>query len=181
MPRSLCLYTHPQLVFDPHVVVLLIAFGTSIGGLLNPLSPPSINITIIVRVIIAYLDHNDGGAAKTVSFDTVVLPEHWNEPCSYTDDCIVFANDEIAMFAPTTVGGFGALTMESVATFTESSDVTTLSSAYDLRCQDDTDACRELSTTAGELAPDGAGMPFGTIQQSTFNNGFCTPTIFGRD
>lgn len=177
----MCIYLRKQqLILNLDIVLLLIAFGVNIGGQLNPFIFVQFGgATIIIRITIVYTDNNsaDPTAQLTEMFDVEVVPDDWNEPCSYTDNCVVFENDEILMFAPPTVDGFSVLSMDSVNAFTADSDVNVLSTKCDLRCADAT-ACDEFEPTPGALDPEGPGIDFGVPQQSTFNNGFCNPSIF---
>ena len=170
-----------QLVLNPLVVVLLVSDGVSSAGDLNPAVLEAAGVTpvsIIIRITLVYTDNIAADPSQRLSlvFEVVVEPGDWNEmPCSYLEeDCVVFQSDGILMFAPDAPGGFATLSLDALTQFTADSDINIVSNVCDVRCQN----AGECSAFDTSLEPSGAGIQFGTPVQSTFNNGFCNPTIF---
>ena len=170
-----------QLVLNPLVVVLLVSDGVSSAGDLNPAVLEAAGVTpvsIIIRITLVYTDNTAADPSQRLSlvFEVVVEPGDWNEmPCSYLEeDCVVFQSDGILMFAPDAPGGFATLSLDALTQFTADSDINIVSNVCDVRCQN----AGECSAFDTSLEPSGAGIQFGTPVQSTFNNGFCNPTIF---
>lgn len=159
--------------------------GSSNAGQLNPaVLGDDATVTIIVRTTLVYTELNDSGDAAsdemTVEFEATVEPEDWTTtPCSYLqDNCIVFQNDKLIMFAPDAPGLPGVLSIEAFDEFTADSKVNVISESWDVRCDADSD-CTEFETAGTiDLDSEGPGTSFGSIVQSTFNNGFCDPGIF---
>ncbi|CAM9544860.1 unnamed protein product, partial [Laminaria digitata] len=170
-----------QIMLNPVVVVLLIAVGTENGGELNPIILGNTDVTIVIRLTLLYTDNlGDPNVQLSLVFDVVVEPEDWNQtPCSYLqEDCIVFQNDEILMFAPDAPGGFTTLSIEALNQFTANSNINIISNTCDVRCQVGSDCGDIQDSTGANLASGGVGTLFGIPTQSTFNNGFCDPSIF---
>lgn len=163
-------------------MVLLVSGTEANAGDLHPVvleaEVDGSSVTIIVRMTIAYTDNNPDNDPNPpdLVFEVVVEPQDWNDkPCSYLEeDCVVFENDEILMFAPDAPGGFATLTVNAVSTFTADTDINVISSKCDVRCQ----VAGECETLNAALAPSGGGIDFGVPVQSVFNNGFCNPSIF---
>eukprot|EP00752_Nemacystus_decipiens_P011582 g10286.t1 len=152
-----------RLVLSSTIVVLLISGTDPTAGNLSPIVADP-DVTIIIRITIIFTDNNaaDTNMEQSLIFDVTVVPDDWNpEPCSYLeDDCVVFENDEIIMFAPDFVGGFATLSLEAVNEFTADTDINVISTACDL---------------VQEGQPD---VAFGEPDRSRFNAGFCDPSIW---
>ena len=163
---------------------LLVAFGAANGGRLNPFVEGNGSVTIIIRITLLFTDNNalDPTEQEIDVFDVVVEPDDWTTtPCSYLQqDCEVFRNDEIVMFAPDVVGGFAVLSIDAKRVFSVQSDVNVISTTCNVRCQFPAPECTEAEddVTGANLDVTGLGTPFGTPVQNTFNNGFCNPSIF---
>lgn len=163
-------------MLNPQIVVLLVSGVDVNAGDLSPtvLEPA---VTIIIRMTIVYTDNNPDNPSNPppLVFDVVVEPQDWHPvPCSYLqEDCVVFDNDEILMFAPNAVGGFATLTLDAVNDFTAQTDINVVSTKCVLLCQD-------AGECAASLDPSGVGIDFGVPVQSVFNNGFCNPSIWGE-
>ena len=142
-----------------------------------------VTVTIIVRITLTYTeiddDNNAAGEARTLEFEATVEPEDWTvAPCSYLqEDCIVFQNDKIILFAPDAPDLPGVLSIEAFDDFTAASEVNVISQSCDVRCAAGSD-CTTYGTEPDDLDSMGPGVSFGTIVQSIFNNGFCDPSIF---
>ena len=165
---------------NPQVVILLISGTNPNAGNLNPvvlIANGFDPVTIIIRIALIYTDNTaaDPTAQETLVFEVVVEPADWvDPPCSYLqEDCPVFQSSDIVMFAPDAPGGFAILSLDALSQFTENSDINIVSNTCDIRRQDN--VCNGFDPS---LAPSGSGVVFGTPVQSTFNNGFCTPSIF---
>ena len=174
------LRVHLQLILNPVVVVLLVSDGVTNAGDLNPAVLEAAGLTpvaIIIRITLIYTDNTASNPLQQLSlvFEVVVEPGDWNDsPCSYLEeDCVVFQSDGILMFAPDAPGGFATLSLDALTQFTDDSDINIVSNTCDVRCQN-AGECGDLNTS---LEPSG-GILFGTPVQSTFNNGFCNPSIF---
>lgn len=169
-------YTYPtQLILNPQIVLLLISGADPNAGDLNPAVLGGNKVTIIVRMTITYTDNNPDNDPNPppLVFEEVVEPDDWNDdPCSYLeDDCVVFDNDDILMFAPDAIGGFATLSLNEVNAFTAQSNVTITNTTCDVRCM-------EAGECATALEPAGTGVAFGIPNNNTFNNGFCDPSIW---
>lgn len=165
-----------QLTLNDEIVVLLISGDNANAGDLNPaVLGTAAAVNIIIRMTIIYTDNTaaDPSVQETIVFDVLVVPGDWTEePCSFIEnDCVVFENDELFMFAPDSPGGFATLSLDAVNEFNADTDVNVIST----RC---TLVCENASECDSDLDPAGNGIDFGVIQQSRFNNGFCDPTIW---
>ena len=171
-----------EITIFPIVIVLLIEVGSSNAGRLNPALLGSGAVTIIIRIILQYTEIDENGVesdALELTFEVVVEPGDWTTPpCSYLQtDCIVFKNDDVILFAPDTPSGSVVLSIAAFDEFTADTSVNVINNSCDVRCKDP-NVCDAFEISSGDLAPNGNGTDFGTIVQSTFNNGFCTPGIF---
>lgn len=157
--------------------MLLVAGAEANAGDLNPAVLED-GVNIIIRMTIVYTDNIPGNPPNPppLVFEVVVETQDWNnEPCSFLqEDCEVFKNNEILMFAPDARNGFATLTIDAVTAFTADSDVNIVSTTCDVRCQ----VAGECEGIDPSLEPSGTGIPFGMPRQSVFNNGFCDPSIF---
>eukprot|EP00904_Undaria_pinnatifida_P007796 jgi/Undpi1/4146/HiC_scaffold_16.g07513.m1 len=186
-----CCGTCTLVTFFQVIIFLLIKVGDFNGGQLNPfvLTASGIQaVTIIIRITLTYTETTNGvtSGPLIIVFESIVEEGDWNpSPCSYIEeDCIVFENDDVILFAPDNVGGTGVLSIFALNEFTSSDSVTVDAESCDVRCQD-AGVCDNFvlpptvtSSNTIDLDPDGDGTDFGTIVQSVFNTGFCNPSIF---
>ncbi|MEP6167814.1 MAG: hypothetical protein ABJ208_03850, partial [Rhodopirellula bahusiensis] len=167
-------------------MLLLVKFGDDDGGRLNPFVQGNPSVAIVIRITLLYTDNNavDTTEQLTLVFDVVVEPDDWDTtPCSFLkEDCVVFQNDEIIMFAPDIPGlnGRAVISLDALNEFTSDSDVNVISTTCDVRCEDTSPECTaaENDVSGADLDPVGPGTLFGIPNRNTFNNGFCDPSIF---
>ncbi|CAM9584751.1 unnamed protein product, partial [Ectocarpus sp. 8 AP-2014] len=166
-----------QLTLNSRIVELLVSGDDANAGDLNPAVlgvGASFNIIIIMTIV--YTDNTaaDPSEEKMNVFEVVVTPDDWTDvACSYLeDDCVVFENEELFMFAPDAPGGFATLSLDAVNEINANTDINVIIST---KC---TLVCENASDCDSDLDPADSGVDFGVVQQSTFNNGFCTPRIW---
>lgn len=155
------------------------------AGQLNPAILGSGAVDIVVRITLQYtvLDDTDNESEEQDhTFEATVKPEEWtNPPCSYLqDDCIVFQNEKVILYAPDAPGLTGVLSIAALDVFTANSTVNVVSESCDLRCDTGSNCTRFETAPTIDLDAEGPGTRFGTVVQSTFNNGFCIPSIFSN-
>ncbi|MEP2388902.1 hypothetical protein [Hyphomonas sp.] len=177
------LLVNSQIQFFSVIILLLVEVGDQNAGQLNPAIVEGPSVTIIVRITLKYREIDENGVASkelTLVFEATVVPEDWTvTPCSYLQkDCIVFKNDEIIMFAPDTPDVPGVLSIDAFDNFTAATELNVISQSCDVRCAAGSN-CTTFGTESDNLDSMGPGIGFGNISQSTFNNGFCEPSIFG--
>lgn len=172
-----------QISIHKDVVALLFEAGTSNAGLIHPavLGPGA--VTILIRVVLEYTEVGDDGIesdGKTAEFDAAVEPEHWtNHPCNHLQqDCIVFQNDKLRLFASNALGEAGVLSIKAFGKFTTGSTVNVISTSCDIRCHTP-GACDDFETEYTiDLDPEAPGTDVGTVVQSTLSDGSCMTSMF---
>lgn len=137
-------------------------------------------IAVIVRITLVYTELDDNGNAagdeRTTVFESTIESGDWNPKGRYSRGSVVFQNDEVVLFAPDYPEKLtGVLSIEAFDAITADSKVNVVSEACDIRCMDSSDCTLFQTPYNNRLDSEGPGVSFGTIVESTFNNGFVNP------